>query len=184
MKRQMIAAGVLLVTAMLAVPVLSASAQSAVTVPISPAPTFSVSGTATLTPQGNRTAVAIQVKGFPPNTVHPTHFHTGTCAQAGPPVIPLPDLSADATGAATANAVIDVPIAGVADGNHFFMTHVGPPPPVGPALVPMACGDVPLAAMAMPSGLPRSGDPGVVAGVLAAMGSLLAGAVLRRRSRS
>ena len=167
----------------LAVPLHSALAQEAVTVQIGPTAGFSVSGTAVLTPKGDKTSVMLKLQGFPASPVHPTHFHTGTCAQAGPPVIPLPDLSANAQGAAEATADVDAPISMLMDGNHFIMTHVGPTA-VGPGLVAVACGDVPKAAQSVPTRLPRSGGPDALAVALAAAGLLGAGALLRRRPAS
>jgi hypothetical protein len=48
------------------------------------------SGTATLTPQGDKTQVVIKLTGAPSGTQQPAHIHDGTCATLDPkPRIPL-----------------------------------------------------------------------------------------------
>jgi hypothetical protein len=42
------------------------------------------SGTATLTPQGSSTAVALNVKPGPTGVAQPAHIHEGTCANLNP----------------------------------------------------------------------------------------------------
>lgn len=48
------------------------------------------SGTATLTPQGDKTQVTIKLTGAPEGVQQPAHIHDGTCATLDPkPRIPL-----------------------------------------------------------------------------------------------
>src|SRR5262245_58644948 len=42
------------------------------------------SGTATLTPAGDKTKVEISLKGAPKGASQPAHFHEGTCAKLEP----------------------------------------------------------------------------------------------------
>jgi hypothetical protein len=51
------------------------------------------SGTATLTPQGDKTQVVIKLIGAPAATPQPAHIHDGNCAKLDPkPRVPLQDL--------------------------------------------------------------------------------------------
>lgn len=154
----------------------TAFAQGVTTVTIQPTGASGVSGSATLTAKGGSTTVTLELKGFPPNTVHPTHFHVGTCNQPGQPVIPLPNLVADGQGVARATTDVNVAMTALMDGNHLVMTHVGPPPMVGPGI---ACGDIPRLAAAVR--LPRAGGPGIIAGALAtAFALVIFGGLLKR----
>ena len=48
------------------------------------------SGTATLTPQGDKTQVVIKLTGAPSGTPQPAHIHDGSCAKLDPkPRVPL-----------------------------------------------------------------------------------------------
>jgi hypothetical protein len=48
------------------------------------------SGTATLTPQGDKTQVVIKLTGAPGSTPQPAHIHDGSCANIDPkPRVPL-----------------------------------------------------------------------------------------------
>jgi len=61
-----------------------------VTVNLSPQNASGESGTATLTPQGDKTQVVIKLTGAPSGTQQPAHIHDGTCATLDPkPRIPL-----------------------------------------------------------------------------------------------
>ena len=139
-----------------------------------------VTGGGTLTAQGSTTLLMIEVKGFPSNTVHPIHVHTGTCANPGPPIIPIPSLEADAQGLAGVIVTLDVPLSSLQDGNHLVMTHVGPPPQIGS---PVACADI--ASIAMPAALPKTGEPSPSLMVLGLGGiaflAVLGGGLVRRR---
>jgi hypothetical protein len=67
-----------------------ALAQDApVTVKLGPENGSGESGTATFTPQGNKTEVVLQLTGAPA-TAQPAHIHEGSCAKLNPaPKIPL-----------------------------------------------------------------------------------------------
>ena len=69
------------------------------------------SGSATITPQGNKTQVVLDIKGAP-DAAQPAHIHTGTCANLDPkPKIPLQNV---VKGKST--TVIDMPMSQVAMG--------------------------------------------------------------------
>jgi hypothetical protein len=54
-----------------------------------------------------KTKVTVTVTGLTANTKHIGHIHTGKCSAAGPVVILLNELTADATGKAKAETVVD-----------------------------------------------------------------------------
>lgn len=62
-----------------------------------------VTGSATLSlnPTAHTLGVSLTVQGLDPNTVHPAHVHLGSCQSQGPVVYPLPDLTSNASGAAS-----------------------------------------------------------------------------------
>ena len=68
-------------------------------------------GTATITSQGNKTQVVLQIKGAPAEA-QPAHIHDGTCASLDPkPRIPLQNV---VNGKST--TVLDMPLAEVKKG--------------------------------------------------------------------
>ena len=68
-------------------------------------------GTATITPQGNKTQVVLQLKGAPAGA-QPAHIHDGTCATLDPkPRIPLQNVT---DGKST--TTLDMPMAQVMKG--------------------------------------------------------------------
>ena len=68
-------------------------------------------GTATITPQGNKTQIVLQMKGAPAEA-QPAHIHDGTCAALDPkPRIPLQNVT---DGKST--TTVDVPISQVMKG--------------------------------------------------------------------
>ena len=61
-----------------------------VTVNLSAQNSSGESGTATLTPQGDKTQVVIKLAGAPDSTPQPAHIHDGSCANIDPkPRVPL-----------------------------------------------------------------------------------------------
>jgi hypothetical protein len=74
-------------------PIQPALAADAITVTLNPTSDSNTSGTATLTPEGKKTKVVIELQGAPTGAVQPVHFHKGTCANLDPkPVHPLQDI--------------------------------------------------------------------------------------------
>ena len=69
------------------------------------------SGTVTITPQGNKTQVVVQLKGAPA-TAQPAHVHAGSCANLDPkPKIPLQNVVNG-----TSTTVLDMPMSEVMNG--------------------------------------------------------------------
>jgi Cu/Zn superoxide dismutase len=69
------------------------------------------SGTVTITPQGGKTQIVVQLKGAPA-TAQPAHIHAGTCANLDPkPKIPLQNV---VNGKST--TVVDMPMSEVMNG--------------------------------------------------------------------
>lgn len=68
----------------------AAQDNESVTLPLNEYMNSGVSGTATLEPRGNATRVTMELSGEPVTGDHPTHIHTGTCADFDPdPTYPL-----------------------------------------------------------------------------------------------
>jgi hypothetical protein len=73
----------------LAAPV-AAQQDDSITIPLNEYENSGISGTATLEPIGNDTRVAMELSGDQLTGNHPTHIHTGTCANFDPdPTYPL-----------------------------------------------------------------------------------------------
>ena len=90
--------------------------------------------------------VSIAVSGLTPNSVHPAHIHTGTsCAANGAVLYPLPDLTADAQGRASASATI--PATSIPAQGWYVNVHQGPSL-TGAGVTPISCGVVQQAAAA------------------------------------
>lgn len=103
-----------------------------------------VSGTATLTEDGGQTGVAVQLSGFQPNSAHSGHVHQGACDALGPPVAPLQDVAADASGAGTATSTVAVPASVAMNGQHVIAYHERAGEDIG---APVVCGAIPMHAM-------------------------------------
>ena len=100
-------------------PATGASAQSPITVQLQPKDNSGVSGTATLTPQGDQTRVVVQLKGAASNVAQPAHFHSGTCDKLDPkPKYPLADVVNG-----TSTTVISAPVSELASGQYTINIH-------------------------------------------------------------
>lgn len=76
------------------------------------------SGTATLTPQGDKTEIVLKLTGAPKDA-QPAHIHAGSCAQLDPkPKIPLQNVS---DGSST--TVVDMPLAQIMSGGGAINVH-------------------------------------------------------------
>ena len=89
----------------------------------------------------DKLTVKVALTGLAPNSMHPEHIHSGTCAKQGSVVYPLTMLVADGSGKAVSNTtiqnVITIPASGwyvnIHDSNDLS-TQTG--------FDPIACGDV------------------------------------------
>lgn len=71
-------------------PTVAAQDEERVTIPLNEYKNSGVSGTATLTGTDGDTRVVMELRGEPVTGEHPTHIHTGTCADFDPdPTYPL-----------------------------------------------------------------------------------------------
>ncbi len=105
-----------------------------------------VTGTASAMPgtTANTTMAEVTIAGAPANGTHPWHIHAGTCASGGDivgPAADYPPLTADANGAATSTATINV--APPTSGDYHVNVHLSPSD-LGTIV---ACGDLRMDAM-------------------------------------
>ena len=119
-----------------------------VTIQMNPVAGSGISGTSTLEAVDGQTMVTVTLSGMAPGSERQGHIHTGTCANLGPIVIPLPNIIAGADGTGTVTATVNASLASLQDGNHVVNFHedislVTALP--GPTV---SCGDIPLAAAA------------------------------------
>ena len=71
-------------------PSVAAQDEDSLTIPLKEYKNSGVSGTASLTARGDETRVSMELSGDPVTGNHPTHIHTGTCADFDPdPTYPL-----------------------------------------------------------------------------------------------
>lgn len=129
----------------------SASASSTagvVTVQLNPLNNSGVTGSATLTPQGNETLVTLNLTGEPDGAYEPAHIHLNYCAN----IDPNPEYFLTDSGTATNNgtlwvqngkatALVNVPLSDLQKTPHSINVHLSP------TNLPhyMACGDIPAA---------------------------------------
>lgn len=84
-----------------------------------------VSGSGTIVKGIDSFTVTIKLTGFPPNSSHVSHVHTGRCAQPGGIAYALVQVIADASGAATATTT--VPAAYLVPASGWYVNvHHGP----------------------------------------------------------
>jgi hypothetical protein len=94
-------------------------AAGPLTVQLAPQSNSGESGTATLTEDGAKTKVSVNVTGAPAGVAQPLHVHKGTCAQLDPkPTYGLTTLSGGKS-----DATIDVPLATLQGGKFAINGH-------------------------------------------------------------
>lgn len=158
-------------------------AQESVTVKLDPMGGSGVSGTATLTGAGAGTQVVLDIQGLAPGATARAVMNANTCAMPSASFAALPDLTADATGRATATGSIlfrgtdDLALATMADGAHIIAVQTDQM---------VACGVIPvLASASVPSTLPGTGGTAIwlmpVMMVMLGLCALLAGLLLGNR---
>ena len=137
-----------------------ASAQSApsVTIQMKASGGSKVTGTAVLTQSGNGVMVSVKLTGFDPNTKHDGHIHTGSCAAQGGVVVPLNSITADASGAGSADTTENtLTFAQVTDGKHYVQYHTSSNPPGNP----VSCADIPAGTAGQGGGTPSAPAAGI-----------------------
>jgi hypothetical protein len=136
-----------------------ASAQSApsITIQMQAVGGSKVTGTAVLTQAGNGVAVSVKLSGFDASSKHDGHIHVGSCAAQGGVVVPLNSITADASGAGSADTTENtLTFAQVTDGKHYVQYHISSNPPGNP----VSCADIPAAVTTQGQG---GGTPGAPA---------------------
>lgn len=97
----------------------TARAAGPTTVQLTPQNNSGESGTATLTEQGTKTKVVVDVKGAPAGVAQPLHVHKGPCAQLDPkPAYGLATLTNGKS-----ETTIDVPLASLEAGGFAINGH-------------------------------------------------------------
>lgn len=97
----------------------TARAVGPTTVQLTPQNNSGESGTATLTEQGTKTKVVVDVKGAPAGVAQPLHVHKGACAKLDPkPAYGLATLTNGKS-----ETTIDVPLASLEAGGFAINGH-------------------------------------------------------------
>jgi Cu/Zn superoxide dismutase len=97
----------------------TARAAGPTTVQLTPQNNSGESGTATLTEQGTKTKVVVDVKGAPAGVAQPLHVHKGPCAKLDPkPAYGLATLTNGKS-----ETTIDVPLASLEAGGFAINGH-------------------------------------------------------------
>lgn len=109
-------------------PAAPAAAQDnlSLTIPLNEYQNSGVSGTATLTADGRATHVEMMLSGKQVTGNHPTHIHTGTCADFDPdPTYPLTTVILDDVSNAgiSETTVEDVRLRDLLDSNYVILVH-------------------------------------------------------------
>lgn len=102
------------------------------------------SGTADITwdPSTKAVTVKIVLAGLAPGSTHPSHIHTGSCANQGAVLHPLQNIVADATGNATATTTIPNVASGIPASGWYVNVHNGPGLTTTDQFLPIVCGDI------------------------------------------
>lgn len=174
---------VVLVAAALMLSTGVALAESTFTVPFSPVAGSGVEGSAVLTAAGEGTDISLDITGLTPGAPASATLHAGTCDAPSASFAALPDLTADASGRATAEGQVlfrgteSVALASIADGQHvMFISQSGKQ---------VACAWVPQVETEPASsvGMPRTGglDLLLVLSGLSLLGAIFLGGGLALR---
>ena len=117
-----------------------------------------VTGTAVLTDTGNGVKVSVKLSGFDPNTKHDGHIHVGTCEAQGGVVVPLSTITADASGAGSADSTeTTLTFAQLSDGKHYVQYHTSSNPPGKQ----VSCANIPAATAGQGGGTPSAPATGI-----------------------
>ena len=97
-------------------------------------------GQASLIPSSDgKTKVTVTVTGLTANTKHIGHIHTGSCANPGPVVLPLEELSSGANGNGTISSTVETAKIPAAAYVQYHQRGKGDPAGAGAGIV---CGDI------------------------------------------
>ncbi|MBI2941783.1 MAG: CHRD domain-containing protein [Chloroflexi bacterium] len=131
-------------------------------------------GKVTLTVQGDRTRVVIDIRPGAAGLAQPAHVHEGTCASLGKVAFPLKSVENGKS-----DSVVDVSLATLQSRQFAVNVHKS----TQEIAIATSCGDTGPAALAT-TALPRTGGPSLI--LLALVGGMLAGTglVLRPSCRA
>lgn len=119
----------------------AAQANRSLTIPLNEHENSGVSGTATLTAEGENTRVAMELSGDALTGDHPTHIHTGTCRNFDPnPLYPLTTVILDEVNdeGVSETTVEDVRLRDLLRSDYVILVH-----PSAEELFPeIVCGDI------------------------------------------
>ena len=161
----------------------AAQDEQTITIPLNEHQNSGVSGTATLTAEGENTRVSMELTGDPVTGDHPTHIHTGTCRDFDPdPLYPLTTVVLDEVSdeGVSETTVDDVSLDDLLADDYVILVH-----PSAEELFPeWVCGDIKLsAAVTRPPGAgvgtTRGADPFSVSAALVVLALLMASAGVR-----
>lgn len=97
-------------------------------------------GAASLIPSSDgKTKVTVTVTGLTANTKHIGHIHAGSCANPGPVVLPLEELSSDGNGTGNVSSTVETAKIPAAAYVQYHQRGKGDPAGAGAGIV---CGDI------------------------------------------
>jgi CHRD domain len=116
-----------------------AASSTTATATLKHAPT----GTAniTWTPTTHELTVKISLVGLAPNSTHPAHIHSGSCAKQGAIVYPLTNVVADSHGVGSSTTVIK-DVKTLQPTGWYLQVHNGPGMMISDQSVPIVCSDL------------------------------------------
>jgi hypothetical protein len=117
----------------------------ALRVPLQPVGESGITGEVTLREVGGQSSVQFTVLDAPANSVLEVHIHQGSCAQPGPVAAHLDPIITDPAGLGTSVTTVELPIATLADGEHYAEAHEPGDTEDQPGAT-LACADIPARA--------------------------------------
>ncbi|HEX5727752.1 MAG TPA: hypothetical protein VFX98_19935 [Longimicrobiaceae bacterium] len=97
-----------------------------------------ITGEASLSTQGDRTQVVLNLRNARPSATHQAHIHNGTCEALGQVVAQLTPVQTDATGFGTSTSSVGDPLDRFTGGAFVVAAHVAG----GAPGVPVTCGPI------------------------------------------
>jgi hypothetical protein len=106
--------------------------------------------TVSFDPASQSLTVKISLIGLAPNSTHPAHIHSGSCANQGAVVYPLQNVIADAHGVGASTTVIQK-VTNVPASGWYINIHNGPGLSPSEQFLPIVCNDLNTASLSSPS---------------------------------
>jgi len=128
-------------------------------------------------PVSQALTVKISLIGLAPNSTHPAHIHSGSCAHQGPVLYPLHNVIADAHGVGASTTTIKS-VTAVSVNGWYVNVHNGPGLSPSDQFLPIVCNDLTLSNVSRTSSLsvqlPLNAAPPASAGEMVSGMALLA----------